>query len=114
MRFGCTGCSYNLQRVRGNLQRALHLVRYATSVDKGLTPNHCMLSFHAVHVKQVREEQAEAQSVATVVAAEEAEVAAKAAQCKALKDDAAAELVGTRCFCCTMCLSALCILWPAC
>jgi hypothetical protein len=42
---------------------------------------------------QVREEQAEAQSVATVIAAEEAEVAAKAATCKAFKDDAAAELV---------------------
>lgn len=46
------------------------------------------------HTQQVRDEQAEAQSVASVVAAEEAEVAAKAAQCKALKDDAAAELVG--------------------
>jgi len=32
--------------------------------------------------------------VAAVVSAEEAAVAAKAAQCKALKDDAAAELVG--------------------
>lgn len=42
---------------------------------------------------QVRDEQAEAQSVAAVVSAEEAEVAAQAAKCKALKDDALADLV---------------------
>lgn len=45
-------------------------------------------------VSQVRDEQAEAQSVASVVSAEEAEVAAQAAKCKALMDDAAADLVG--------------------
>lgn len=48
--------------------------------------------------QQVRDEQAEAQSVAAAVSAEEAAVAAKAAQCKALKDDAAAELVGVGAF----------------
>jgi hypothetical protein len=42
---------------------------------------------------QVRHEQEEAERVAAVVGAEEAEVAAKAAECQALKDDAAAELV---------------------
>jgi hypothetical protein len=41
----------------------------------------------------VRHEQEEAERVAAVVGAEEAEVAAKAAECQALKDDAAAELV---------------------
>jgi hypothetical protein len=44
---------------------------------------------------QVRHEQEEAERVAAVVGAEEAEVAAKAAECQALKDDAAAELVRT-------------------
>jgi hypothetical protein len=42
---------------------------------------------------QVRDEQAEAQAVAATVSAEEAEVAAQTAKCKALKDDATADLV---------------------
>lgn len=63
----------------------------------------CHLCLHPLMHCQVRDEQAEAQSVAATVSAEEAEVAAQAARCKALKDDAAADLVGCavmqRCFC---------------
>lgn len=59
-------------------------------------PKHALLPFVLPPLThcQVRDEQAEAQSVAVTVSAEEAEVAAQAARCKALKDDAAADLVG--------------------
>lgn len=53
----------------------------------------CLLRVCAASAVKVREEQAEAQAVAAVVSAEEAEVAAQAAKCKALKDDALADLV---------------------
>jgi hypothetical protein len=61
---------------------------------------------------QVRSEQEEAERVAAVVGAEEAEVAAKAAECQALKDDAAAELVrvadsAIHCSCILFCMHLL-------
>jgi flagellar motility protein MotE (MotC chaperone) len=58
-------------------------------------PRVCSLLLDCCAELQVRQEQEEAERVAAVVGAEEAEVAAKAAECQALKDDAAAELVRT-------------------
>lgn len=67
-------------------------------------------------VLQVRDEQAEAQAVAATVSAEEAEMAAQAAKCKALKDDAAADLVRLqhKCLLIALFFKGWCLTWQFC
>jgi hypothetical protein len=57
---------------------------------------------------QVLAEQKEAESVAATIADEETEVAAKAAECEALKNEAAAQLVSNASTCRALCAGA----WP--